>query len=60
MHKHKLNKLIKKAKKLIKKILYYGKLLNLTSLYGNHLGDKEDQAGIYNVPLWQHLYWAKI
>ena len=51
---------MKKDKKEINKILYFGKPQSQMSQNGSLLGDREDQAGILNALLWPHLFWEKI
>ena len=58
MLKLKLNKLISKGKKEIKRTLLYGKLLSQLNLNGRHLGVKGVQAGTLNVRLWLILSLA--
>ena len=46
------NKVIKKEKRKIKKILLYGKQLNPDNQNGLHLGVKVDLVGILNALQW--------
>ena len=50
---------MKKEKKEIKRISLCGKLPNQDNQHGILNGEKEDQAGISNVPLWLHKSSAK-
>jgi hypothetical protein len=49
-----------REKRETKKILHFGKLPNQKNLFGPHLGEMEDLAGILNAQPWLVKFWERI